>query len=156
MLTAQSSEKYMKKYNSVNSGLRAARYGSADRMVRSAGFTLIEMVMVIALIGIVMSVVGSYAVQRFNQGKYNAGKAAVHSMDMKVQAYMLDNGAPPTTLNDLVARPGNAKPGDINDPFNHPFQYKVPGDHGEYDIIFLGKDGQTGGDGMNKDYGNWE
>ena len=77
---------------------------------------------------------------------------------------LLDNGNPPTSLNDLVTRPGNAtnwngpyaKPGDINDPFNHPFLYKAPGDHGDFDIIFLGKDGAQGGDGMNKDYGNWE
>ncbi len=138
--------------------------GRELRVTSAAGFTLIEMVMVIALIGIVMSVVGSYAVQRFNQGKYNAGKAAVHSMDMKVQAYMLDNGGQPGSLNDLVTRPGNAtnwngpyaKPGDLNDPFNHPFLYKSPGAHGDYDIIFLGKDGAEGGDGMNKDYGNWE
>ena len=131
---------------------------------RTQGFTLIEMVMVIALIGIVMSVVGSYAVQRFNQGKYNAGKAAVHSLDMKIQAYMLDNGGAPANLNDLAVRPSNAanwngpyaKPGDLNDPFNHPFGYKVPGDHGEYDVIFYGKDGKAGGEGMDKDVGNWE
>ena len=147
----------MKKYPLAQTTVRA-------QLARSRGFTLIEMVMVIALIGIVMSVVGGYAVQRFNQGKYNAGKAAVHSLDMKVQAYMLDNGAAPASLNDLVARPGSAanwngpyaKPGDLNDPFNHPFGYKVPGDHGDYDVIFYGKDGQPGGDGMNKDYGNWE
>ena len=152
----------MKMYNSaiVRS---ASRFGSAN-MARSAGFTLIEMVMVIALIGIVMGIVGNYAFQRFNQGKYNAGKAAVHSMEMKVQAYILDNGGTPATLNDLVTRPGNAgnwngpyaKPGDLNDTFGHPFQYKAPGDHGDFDIIFLGKDGAPGGDGLNKDYGNWE
>ena len=150
----------MKKYTNMMPRMN----GRELRLTGAAGFTLIEMVMVIALIGIVMSVVGSYAVQRFNQGKYNAGKAAVHSMDMKVQAYMLDNGNPPSSLNDLVTRPGNAtnwngpyaKPGDINDPFNHPFLYKNPGAHGDYDIIFLGKDGAEGGDGMNKDYGNWE
>jgi len=130
----------------------------------AAGFTLIEMVMVIALIGIVMTVVGGYAVNRFNQGKYNAGKAAVHSMDMKVQSYMIDNGSPPSSLNDLVTRPGNAKnwngpyakASDLNDPFNHPFTYKVPGSHGEYDVIFLGKDGKEGGEDLNRDYGNWE
>jgi len=130
----------------------------------ASGFTLIEMVMVIALIGIVMTVVGGYAVSRFNQGKYNAGKAAVHSMDMKVQSYMIDNGGAPGSLNDLVTRPGSAKnwngpyakPGDLNDPFGHPFLYKVPGAHGEYDIIFLGKDGKEGGEDLNRDYGSWE
>ena len=79
------------------------------KMTGASGFTLIEMVMVIALIGIVMTVVGNYAVSRFNQGKYNAGKAAVHSMDMKVQSYMIDNGGAPGSLNDLATRPGAAK-----------------------------------------------
>jgi len=147
-----------------NPSQRFLRHPAPADALRSAGFTLIEMVMVIALIGIVMSVVGNYAFQRFNQGKVNAAKAAVHSLEMKVQAYMLDNGGAPSNLNDLVTRPGNAgnwngpyaKPGDLNDPFGHPYQYKAPGDHGDFDIIFLGKDGAPGGDGMNKDYGNWE
>lgn len=154
----------MKNYNFTGFHSRSLRYDAPANALRSAGFTLIEMVMVIALIGIVMGIVGNYAFQRFNQGKYNAGKAAVHSMEMKVQAYILDNGGAPANLNDLVTRPGSAgnwngpyaRPGDLNDPFGHPFQYKAPGDHGDFDIIFLGKDGAPGGDGMNKDYGNWE
>jgi general secretion pathway protein G len=131
---------------------------------RSRGFTLIEMMMVIGLISIVGAIVIGKVYDNFNKGKYGAGKAAVHSMEMKVQAYILDNGSPPQSLNDLITRPGNApnwtgpyaKPGDLNDPFNHPFQYKAPGEHGDFDIIFLGKDGAPGGDGLNKDVGNWE
>jgi general secretion pathway protein G len=152
----------MKKY--TYSIPRNSRYDAPANLARARGFTLIEMVMVIALIGIVMGIVGNYAFQRFNQGKYAAGKAAVHSMEMKVQAFILDNGNAPQNLGELITRPGNAtnwngpyaKPGDLNDPFGHPFQYKAPGDHGDFDIIFLGKDGAPGGDGMNKDYGNWE
>jgi general secretion pathway protein G len=152
----------------MNASSRILRRGRiariTGRVARARGFTLIEMVMVIALIGIVMSIVGNYAFQRFNQGKYKAGQAAVHSLEMKVQAYMLDNGSAPQSLNDLVTRPNNAqnwqgpyaKPGDLIDPFGHPFQYKAPGDHGDFDIIFLGKDGKPGGDGLDKDFGNWE
>jgi len=128
------------------------------------GFTLIEMVMVIALIGIVMGVVGNYAFQRFNQGKYDAGKLAVKSLGGKIEIYIVQNGSPPQSLNDLVNRPGNAqdwngpyaKESDLKDPFGHPFQYKAPGEHGDFDLIFLGKDGAPGGDGLNKDYGNWQ
>jgi general secretion pathway protein G len=144
--------------------LRTIRYDMPSLAARARGFTLIEMIAVLVLIGIVMAIVGGKVMERFNSGKYNAGKAAVHSMEMKVQAFILDNGSPPQSLNDLVTRPGNvgnwngpyAKPGDINDPFGHPFQYKAPGDHGDFDILFLGKDGQPGGDGLNKDYGSWE
>ncbi|MEO8802839.1 MAG: type II secretion system major pseudopilin GspG [Rudaea sp.] len=131
---------------------------------RVAGFTLIEMIAVLVLIGIVMTIVGGKVMQNFQNGEYKAGVAGVHSVEMKVQAYMLDNGSAPQSLNDLVTRPGTAsnwngpyaKESDLKDPFQHPYQYKVPGEHGDFDIVFLGKDGQPGGDGLNKDYGNWQ
>ena len=131
---------------------------------RAAGFTLIEMIAVLVLIGVVMAIVGGRVMQNFQSGQYKAGVAGVKSLEMKVQAYNLDNGGNPQSLNDLVARPGNAsnwngpyaKESDLKDPFQHPYTYKVPGDHGDFDIIFLGKDGQPGGDGLNKDYGNWQ
>ena len=130
----------------------------------AAGFTLIEMIAVLVLIGIVMTIVGGKVMQNFQSGEYKAGVAGVHSLEMKVQAYMLDNGSPPQSLNDLVTRPGNAqnwngpyaKEGDLKDPFQHPYFYKAPGEHVDFDIVFYGKDGQPGGDGMNKDYGNWQ
>ena len=132
--------------------------------MRAAGFTLIEMIAVLVLIGIVMTIVGGKVMQNFQSGEYKAGVAGVKSLEMKVQAYMLDNGGAPQSLNDLVARPGNAsnwngpyaKESDLKDPFQHTYQYKSPGDHGDFDIIFLGKDGAAGGDGLNKDYGNWQ
>jgi general secretion pathway protein G len=132
--------------------------------VRAAGFTLIEMIAVLVLIGVVMAIVGGRVMQNFQSGQYKAGVAGVKSLEMKVQAYNLDNGTNPQSLNDLVARPGNAsnwngpyaKESDLKDPFQHPYTYKAPGDHGDFDIIFLGKDGAAGGDGLNKDYGNWQ
>ena len=132
--------------------------------LRAAGFTLIEMIAVLVLIGVVMAIVGGRVMQNFQSGQYKAGVAGVKSLEMKVQAYNLDNGSNPQSLNDLVNRPGSvanwngpyAKPADIKDPFGHPFMYKAPGDHGDFDIVFLGKDGAPGGDGLNKDYGNWQ
>ncbi|HET8942936.1 MAG TPA: type II secretion system major pseudopilin GspG [Rudaea sp.] len=134
------------------------------QFARVRGFTLIEMVMVIALIGIIMGVVGNYAFQRFNQGKYNTGKLAVHTLAGDVETYAIDNGSPPQSLNDLVTRPSGAsnwtgpyaKESAIKDPFGHAFGYKSPGEHGDFDIVFYGKDGQAGGEGLNKDFGNWQ
>jgi general secretion pathway protein G len=128
------------------------------------GFTLIEMMAVLVLIGVVMAIVGGKVWQNFQSAQYKAGIAQVHSLEMKIQSYALDNGSAPQNLNDLVNRPGNAsnwngpyaKPADIKDPFGHPFLYKSPGDHGDFDIVFYGKDGAPGGDGLNKDMGNWE
>ncbi len=154
----------MKMYTLSSSVARAAGRNAFGARTHSAGFTLIEMIAVLVLIGIVMTIVGGKVMQNFQNGEYKAGVAGVHSLEMKVEAYMLDNGSPPQSLNDLIVRPGNAenwngpyaKESDIKDPFQHPYQYKAPGDHGDFDIIFLGKDGQPGGDGLNKDFGNWQ
>jgi len=147
---------------SLNRTAQAFARGTAP--ARAAGFTLIEMIAVLVLIGIVMAIVGGKVMQNFQNGEYKAGIAGVHSLEMKVQAYMLDNGAAPQSLNDLITRPGTAtnwngpyaKESDLKDPFQHPYLYKAPGEHGDFDIIFYGKDGQPGGDGLNKDFGNWQ
>ena len=143
---------------------RVARTGARQAARRDSGFTLIEMMAVLVLIGVVMAIVGGKVWQNYQSAQYKAGIAQVHSLEMKIQSYALDNGSAPQSLNDLVNRPGNAsnwtgpyaKEADLKDPFGHAFQYKAPGDHGDFDIIFLGKDGAAGGDGLNKDKGNWE
>lgn len=132
--------------------------------IRTQGFSLIEMLAVIVLIGIVAGIVVQQVGKNVNKGKYGAGKAQVQSLAGKIEGYSLDNGRPPQQLQDLVTRPGGAsnwqgpyaKESDLKDPFGNDFQYKMPGDHGEFDIIFLGQDGQPGGDGVNADYGNWQ
>ena len=152
----------MKMYTNQHRAARAFIRGSAP--ARATGFTLIEMIAVLVLIGIVMAIVGGKVMQNFQNGEYKAGIAGVHSLEMKVQAYMLDNGSAPQSLNDLITRPGTAtnwngpyaKESDLKDPFQHPYLYKAPGEHGDFDIIFYGKDGQPGGDGLNKDFGNWQ
>lgn len=128
------------------------------------GFSLIEMLAVIVLIGIVAGIVVQNVGKNVNSGKYNAGKAKVGSLAGKVEAYSLDNGTPPQRLEELVTRPGNAKnwngpyakESDLKDTFGHEFQYKTPGEHGEFDLVFLGRDGQAGGTDFNADYGNWQ
>lgn len=146
----------------VAAGVR--RNAPANAM-RSAGFTLIEMIAVLVLIGIVMGVVANRVGDSINRGKVNAGIAQMRSLATKVENYALDNGSPPASLNDLVVRPGSATNWNgpyatesaLKDPFGHAFQYKSPGDDGrDFDLVFLGKDGQPGGDGLNKDVGNWQ
>jgi type II secretion system protein G len=96
--------------------------------------------------------------------RYSSAKLIVQVLAGKVEVFALDNGALPKTLDELVTRPpdGNrwmgpyAKSQDLVDPYGHLFVYKMPGEHGDFDIIFLGADGRAGGEGMNKDYGNWE
>ena len=131
---------------------------------RAGGFTLLEMLAVIALIGIIAAVVVPSVIGKLDKGKYGAGKAQLTTLGQKIENYALDNGTPPKQLQDLVVKPGDApnwqgpyaKPSELKDPWMHDFGYKAPGDHGAYDLIFYGQDGKPGGEGMSKDLGNWE
>ena len=99
-----------------------------------------------------------------DKGKYGAGKAQLASLSMKIDSYALDVGSPPNSLQQLVHKPGNAsswagpyaKLSELKDPFGHAFGYRFPGEHGAFDLIFYGQDGQPGGDGYSADLGNWE
>lgn len=131
---------------------------------RQRGFTLLEMLAVIVLLGIVATIVVRQVGGNVDKGKYGAGKAQLSSLSMKIESYGLDLGSPPKTLQQLVEKPANApgwagpyaKPSDLKDPFGHAFGYRFPGQHGAFDLIFYGQDGQPGGEGYNADLGNWE
>lgn len=129
-----------------------------------SGFSLLEMLAVIVLIGIVAGIVVNQVGKNVDKGKWNAGKAQVQKLAMSVESYALDNGGPPERLEDLVSKPSNApnwksgyaKESDLKSPFGGPFGYKKPGEHGDFDIVFYGKDGKAGGEEYNADHGNWQ
>ncbi len=142
----------------------AARGAGAGSRVAARGFTLLEMLAVIVLIGIVGTIVVTQVGKNMQKGKYGAGKAQLITLGQKIQNYALDNGAPPQSLEALVKQPSGdanwlgpyAKASDLKDPWGHAFGYKYPGQHGSFDLIFYGQDGKPGGDGFNKDVGNWQ
>ncbi len=131
---------------------------------RSRGFTLLEMLAVIVLLGIVATIVARSISGNVTKADYKAGKLQVEKLSQDIDGYMLDNGSPPKQLQDLLSKPGDApswngpyaKPGDLKDPWGHPFGYTYPGQHGQYDIVFYGRDGKPGGDGVDADWGNWQ
>jgi general secretion pathway protein G len=131
---------------------------------RNAGFTLLEMLAVIVLIGIVGAIVVRQVGSSVDKGKDGAGKAQLTTLSQAIDSYALDNGSPPAALDDLVAKPANAnnwqgpyvKPSQLKDPWGHDFGYKYPGEHGNYDLIFFGRDGKPGGEGYDADVGNWQ
>ena len=127
---------------------------------RPAGFTLIEMIAVIVLLGIVITIVGGGMMDTFGGGKWKAGTIQVKKLAGSVEQYQMSVGSYPNSLEDLLKRDGlgpYAKDNDLKDPFGNAFVYKKPGDAGrDFDIIFLGKDGKPGGDSTNKDFGSWE
>lgn len=142
--------------------LRSASRSARPR--RARGFTLLEMLAVIVLIGIIGAVVVTQVGKNVDKGKYGAGKAQLTTLSQKIENYALDNGSPPAQLKDLAVKPANApnwqgpyaKASDLVDPWGHAFGYKYPGEHGSFDLIFYGQDGQPGGDGYSKDVGNWQ
>jgi general secretion pathway protein G len=130
----------------------------------SRGFTLLEMLAVIVLIGVIATIVVRQVGGNVDKGKYGAGKAQLASLSMKIESYGLDIGSPPKDLSDLTTKPTTArnwngpyaKPSELKDPFGNDFGYQYPGEHGPFDLIFYGKDGRLGGEGYNADVGNWE
>lgn len=136
---------------------RSLRHARA--LPRSGGFTLMEMIAVIVLLGIVISIVGGGVMGTFGTGKWKAGTIQVGKLKNAVEVYQMSVGSYPNTLDELVKRDGgkSVKEGDLKDPFGNPFVYRKPGEGGrDFDIVFLGKDNKPGGDGVDKDFGSWE
>jgi len=141
-----------------------SRIPDLGRASRARGFTLLEMLAVIVLIGIIGAVVVTQVGKNVDKGKYGAGKAQLMTLSQKIENYSLDNGSPPQQLEGLAVKPANApnwqgpyeKESDLKDPWRHDFGYQYPGQHGAFDLIFYGQDGKPGGDGYSKDVGNWQ
>lgn len=134
------------------------------RFRNGAGFSLIELLVVLVILGLIAGLVVPNIIGRAETAKGKAARAAVVSLSSAVDGYYLDVGNPPDSLQDLVTRPGNAdswrgpyaKASLINDPWGNPYQYVYPGEHGEYDIISYGADKSPGGEGKNTDINSWE
>jgi len=126
------------------------------------GFTLVEMLVVITIIGLIMGLIGPRVLNYLSESKVKAAKIQMQSFASALDLYNLDTGRYPTASEGLTAlvQPsagvswngpylkGAALP---NDPWNHPYLYRVPGEHGPYDIMSLGSDGREGGSGTAAD-----
>jgi general secretion pathway protein G len=141
----------------------------AQRHHREAGFTLIEIMVVIAIIGILATLIVPNIMGRPDEARVTAAKHDVGTINQALKLYRLDIGRYPTTeqgLKALVERPTsepipqNWKTGGYlssvpKDPWGNPYQYSNPGTRGEIDVISYGADGKPGGTGTDADIGNW-
>jgi general secretion pathway protein G len=139
-------------------------------MMRQRGFTLIEVLVVVVILGILAALVVPRIMDRPDEAKRVAAKADVSAVVQALKLYRLDNGFYPTTeqgLGALIARPGtppapaNWKQGGYlerlpKDPWGTDYQYLAPGVRGEIDVFSLGADKARGGDGNAADIGNWD
>lgn len=140
--------------------------GPADRLMR--GFTLIELMVVLVIIGILAALIVPNVLDRADDARVTAARTDVNNIMQALKLYRLDNQRYPTAeqgLNALIARPA-ASPVPPNwrpyldklpsDPWGRPYQYLNPGVHGEVDVLSLGADGQPGGEGRDADVGSWQ
>ena len=130
---------------------RRARH--AERGDGEGGFTLVEMLVVITIIGLIMALVGPRVLNYLGESKVKAAKIQIESFSAALDLYYLDNGAYPAGnegLTALVQRPSSApawngpylKTGSVpDDPWGHPYVYKAPGDHAPYEIDSYGAGG---------------
>lgn len=138
----------------------------AARRRAARGFTLLELLVVMVIIGLLAGYVGPKLFAQIGKSEVKATKAQLDALQKALDQYRIDTGRYPVTgqgLAALVQRPADeprwsgpylarALP---PDPWGRPYQYTSPGSHGDYDLLSLGKDGQPGGDGDDADLTSW-
>jgi general secretion pathway protein G len=126
---------------------------------RSAGFSLIEILIVVALIALIAGMVANQVFGGKSRANVRLAQSGIADLAGKVEQFEMDTGALPQRLEDLVKEPGGvrgwlgpyAKDSSLKDPWNTPYDYRVPGDGAPFTIISLGDDRKPGGTGVDKD-----
>lgn len=137
---------------------------------KSAGFSLVEILVVLVIMGLLISVVAPTVLNQADDARIQKAKADFKNIETALKMYRLDNYVYPTTEQGLLAlvEPSNLDPEPRNfreggyleevpiDPWGQPYLYLSPGEHKQVDIYSLGADGLSGGEGQNADIGNWK
>ncbi|HVW69065.1 MAG TPA: type II secretion system major pseudopilin GspG [Steroidobacteraceae bacterium] len=152
-------------YLSRLQGIRQGRLGSRH----ARGFTLIEIMVVVIIIGLLAAVIVPQVVDKVDQAKVAKAKSDIQAIEAALTMFRLDNSRYPTTEQGLAAlvtqptdptirnwRKGGYLPRLSKDPWGNDYQYVSPGTHSkDFDLYTLGADGQPGGEGVDADIGNW-
>ena len=132
------------------------------------GFTLIELMVVLAIIGMLAALIVPNVLQRTDDARAVAARTDVNNLLQALKLYRLDNQRYPSGEQGLAALVTKPASGPIppnwkhyldklpNDPWQRPYQYLNPGLHGEVDVLSFGADGQPGGEGIDADVGSWQ
>ena len=134
------------------------------------GFTLVELMVVIVIIGLLATIVALTVLPNIGKANAQKAKADLASLDQALEIYRLNNLTYPSTADGLgallvappsLADPSRYTPGGYikklpKDPWGRDYKYETPGKHGAFDIYTLGADGAPGGEGENADIGNWQ
>jgi len=136
----------------------------------NAGFSLVEILVVLVIMGLLISVVAPTVLNRADEARVQKAQADFKAIETALKIYRLDNYVYPVTAQGLEAlvepstiepEPRNFKEGGYLtelpvDPWERPYLYMSPGEHGEIDIYSLGADGLSGGEDQAADIGNWK
>ncbi|MES2859303.1 MAG: type II secretion system major pseudopilin GspG [Pseudomonadota bacterium] len=139
--------------------MRNRSFNGLPKRSANAGFSLIEIILVVVLIGGIVAFAATRILGGGDRAKVNLAKAQVQTLAEKVQQYEMDTGGLPGELADLVNAPSGAsgwlgpyaKEAELKDPWNHPYTFTMPGEGRPFDLASLGADGEAGGDSVNAD-----
>jgi general secretion pathway protein G len=133
----------------------------------ASGFTLIELLVVLVILGLLAAFVAPQVLKYLSKAKTDVAKAQIANIESIIDLYKLDVGNYPDQqdgLNALLERPPDAprwngpyvkKVNVLMDPWGEMYQYRFPGEHGDYDLFTLGADQAEGGEGENQDVTSW-
>lgn len=141
-------------------------YSTKHLSLKNKGFTLLELLVVMVIIGLLAGYVGPKYFEQIGKSETKTARAQVDALGKALDQYRIDIGQYPTSDQGLAAL--NKSPGNVakwqgpylkktlpNDPWDNPYLYKSPGEHGDYDLYSLGKDGQLGGVKESEDILSW-
>jgi general secretion pathway protein G len=129
-----------------------------------SGFTLVELLVVLGIIALLAAMVAPQVIRYLGSARAEAADAQLKNIENALELYYLDNGTYPAELKNLVETPAGSKDwrgpylkksSALSDPWGKTYFYKLPGEHGSFDLSSYGRDGVMGGEGEDKDLESW-
>ena len=128
------------------------------------GFSLIELLVVLVILGLIAGLVVPNIMQRGEDANARVAKTEIQRLSMAVDEFYLDTGRAPRDLRELVERPANVRnwngpyvnASNLVDPWDNPYQFRFPGQHRAFDIFSYGRNGSPGGEGVDAMITNWD
>ncbi len=131
--------------------------GNSESRSNDDGFTLVEVLATLTIIGLLTAIVGFSVVKALNNSRISTTKTQIRNIEQALQAYNLENATYPSEQDGLEALvEGGQIPRLPQDAWGRPFIYKFPGENTDLDIFSYGADGEPGGEDQNADIGNWQ